>query len=275
MPRRPHETSGGRIQDAGRRMIRDLHRVLYSRGLPRKVGVYSHTLPEADYEGFRAMVDYFRQGGYRVAVGPDDFLGEADEPVLWISFDDCFRHWYNARQLFDDLDVRATFYVNTCAFRDVATDEAIRCYLEDALGVDPALETLTTAELRILHEDGHTIGAHTHSHPVMTSLPFEEAVAEIRTNKELLEELLEDPVHHFAYPFGMRRYFSNSLSEACKELDLRTVARAIPALLHTGQGPAELNRSGWDYSKSLEENVALLAIDGSRFERLTGHSAVG
>ena len=47
-----------------------------------------------------------------------------------------------------------------------------------------------------------TIGAHTHSHPNLRMLSDAECFNEITYSKNLLEERLNHPVDHFAYPFG-------------------------------------------------------------------------
>jgi len=47
-----------------------------------------------------------------------------------------------------------------------------------------------------------TIGAHTHSHPILSRLSDDEAFQEVRLSKEILENKLARPVRHFAYPFG-------------------------------------------------------------------------
>ena len=47
-----------------------------------------------------------------------------------------------------------------------------------------------------------TIGAHTHTHPLLTSLSSQEMVAEIESSKNILEEKLGVSVNHFSYPYG-------------------------------------------------------------------------
>ena len=47
-----------------------------------------------------------------------------------------------------------------------------------------------------------TIGAHTVTHPVMCQLSDTELHDEIGASKKILEQALEQPVLHFAYPFG-------------------------------------------------------------------------
>jgi peptidoglycan/xylan/chitin deacetylase (PgdA/CDA1 family) len=46
------------------------------------------------------------------------------------------------------------------------------------------------------------IGAHTMTHPVLTSLPAAEQRSEIQRSKASLEDLLGQPVSGFAYPHG-------------------------------------------------------------------------
>lgn len=47
-----------------------------------------------------------------------------------------------------------------------------------------------------------TIGAHTHSHPVLSRLSDDDAFEEIIRSKKILEKRLDKQVKHFAYPFG-------------------------------------------------------------------------
>ena len=47
-----------------------------------------------------------------------------------------------------------------------------------------------------------TVGAHTHSHPLLTSLSSQEIVAEIELSKNILENKLGASVSHFSYPYG-------------------------------------------------------------------------
>jgi peptidoglycan/xylan/chitin deacetylase (PgdA/CDA1 family) len=47
-----------------------------------------------------------------------------------------------------------------------------------------------------------TIGGHTDSHPELSRMQQAEASSEILVNKHFLEDLLQKPVDHFAYPFG-------------------------------------------------------------------------
>ena len=61
---------------------------------------------------------------------------------------------------------------------------------------------MDTAQLLRLRDAGMGLGAHTVHHPILTSLPPEEARREIAQGRAELESLLGQPVQLFAYPNG-------------------------------------------------------------------------
>ena len=253
--------------------IRSVHTVLFNKGLPDKIGIYFHSIKAREYATFQEMVSFFRDEGYRFA-NPDTFLRDSQERCVYLSFDDNYRAWYEALPLFDVLDVRATFFTITCCFRDRASEAEIQAYF-DRLDFDGERVPLSTSELQELARAGHTIGAHTCSHHCLTALPESDAREEIRRGKMELESVLDHPIHHFSYPYGMRRHFSESLRAYCREVGFTTVTNAVPGLLHRRQEATGLNRSLWHLDRPLSYNLNNLSIDGHYFEKLTGRSVVG
>jgi peptidoglycan/xylan/chitin deacetylase (PgdA/CDA1 family) len=57
-------------------------------------------------------------------------------------------------------------------------------------------------QVRALRRAGMTIGAHTHSHPILARLTSDAAFDEIALGKQVLEDILGEPVRSFAYPNG-------------------------------------------------------------------------
>ena len=211
--------------------------------------------------------------GHR-SVSARGLYADGDDRRVFLSFDHNHENWYLARPLFDECDVRATFYTNTCPFRDMATPAEIEVYL-GRIGAGPTTSRpLTTDELRALAEDGHTIGAHGHSHRVLSRLGPAEAESDIRTSKDRLEELIGGAIADFAYPYGLRRYFTESLRRFCLENNFSSVANAVPGLQHAGHIPSRIERTPWQLNADVEHNLQNLRIDGRRFERLTGRTAV-
>ena len=61
---------------------------------------------------------------------------------------------------------------------------------------------LSTAQLRQLQAAGMELGAHTLSHPILSTLPDHAARLDIANGKHRLEALIQAPVTVFAYPNG-------------------------------------------------------------------------
>lgn len=79
----------------------------------------------------------------------------------------------------------------------------LRDQIEAPATCAPDDRAMTASELRRLSSSRLvSIGAHTVTHPSLTSLPAAAQRAEISTSRETLEALLERPVHSFSYPFG-------------------------------------------------------------------------
>ncbi len=69
-------------------------------------------------------------------------------------------------------------------------------------GYQPESLMMNETQIKNLDAQGVLIGAHTQSHPILTSLTDQEAQREIEQSKLQLEALLEKSVDYFAYPNG-------------------------------------------------------------------------
>lgn len=67
----------------------------------------------------------------------------------------------------------------------------------------PRRALLSTAQLRLLADEGMAIGSHTCSHVRLPDVEPHVARAEIADSKKGLEDMLGQPVTHFAYPYGL------------------------------------------------------------------------
>lgn len=61
---------------------------------------------------------------------------------------------------------------------------------------------LTSAQLRELHAQGIEIGAHTVSHPILSSIRKQEAIREITECRSQLSKIIDSEIYGFAYPNG-------------------------------------------------------------------------
>lgn len=62
---------------------------------------------------------------------------------------------------------------------------------------------MTRAQVTALPAFGVTVGAHTHSHPILATESLEYCRTDIATSKSTLEDWLQRPVDTFAYPNGV------------------------------------------------------------------------
>ena len=104
----------------------------------------------------------------------------------------------------------------------------------------PSHRLMTWEELKGLGEAEYaTIGCHTHRHPAVGMLSYEEQYAEISRSKEILENLLHTPQVHFSYPFGGRkflgskRYYNTDSIKASEALGLEMVCANYHGQVHS------------------------------------------
>jgi peptidoglycan/xylan/chitin deacetylase (PgdA/CDA1 family) len=77
-----------------------------------------------------------------------------------------------------------------------------------------------------------TIGAHTHRHPVLSSLPPGQLRVELQGSRRLLEEWTGTPVTHLAYPFGGRQQAGSREFHAAEELGFESATTTRLGHLH-------------------------------------------
>jgi peptidoglycan/xylan/chitin deacetylase (PgdA/CDA1 family) len=254
-------------------VIRRFNTLVFSKELPNKIAIYFHTLEHNQYESFILFVNYFRNLGYYFC-SPDVFFEKDNHKKLFVSFDDNYYSWFAALDLFDFLEIKCTFYINTLPVRNIASQREIKEYFS-RIDHKGERKPLATQEIQEIVKRGHIVGSHTHAHLMLTSLPDKSAKYDIKLGKQSIEEIIGYEVKHFSYPFGMRRHFNEKLRRYCLEIGFKTIANAIPALQYVQQLPSSLNRSRWMLDKSLDYNLANIKTAGHFFEYLTGRSAVG
>lgn len=116
---------------------------------------------------------------------------------------------------------------------------------------------LSWEELGQLAGRGMEIGAHTHSHPMLDTVPPDVAREEITRPKELIEQALQAPVRSFAYPHG---YSSAAVRRMVAEAGYTSACAVKNALSHLGDDRFAIARLTIEAGHSLE-NVAAM-VDG-------------
>jgi peptidoglycan/xylan/chitin deacetylase (PgdA/CDA1 family) len=126
--------------------------------------------------------------------------------AVLLTFDDGYQDVYeNAYPLLKEMGLKALIFP--------ATDyigNTIRFPHDENLPMsNPALDW---TQLRCM-QDVFTVGSHTQSHRVLTTLPLSVAKEEIFASKKILEDRLDCAVQFFCYPKGAAGQFSQSLED--------------------------------------------------------------
>lgn len=252
-------------------LIQEFHYRFMLGEYPQKLGIYFHELEPHQQKHFRAMAGAVRKLGYRF-VSIEEYL-EADDKVAMVSFDDNYQGWHKALPLFESLGIKAVFYVNTMPIADDASPETLKVYY-NRVEYKGQRQPLSRQEIKELHQAGHTIGCHTHSHLNLVTAGPSYWQKEIVESRDILANIIDAPVKHFSFPFGMKRHFSRELEDFCMGIGFSTIAEAHPALLHTPPTPRRIPRTLWSFELSDEENIKNFRVVGEPFMRLTGKSAI-
>jgi peptidoglycan/xylan/chitin deacetylase (PgdA/CDA1 family) len=116
----------------------------------------------------------------------------------------------------------------------------------DVSDLKPLQESMMTwDEVRTMRQAGMLIGAHTLTHPNLPSLPPAEAQAEIVGSKRMLEEQIDAPILHFAYPNGRGlSHFNDAVKEIVRQAGFLTSVTSVDGAVHGRDDALALKRLG-------------------------------
>lgn len=108
-----------------------------------------------------------------------------DDAVVF-TFDDGLRTALNAADILESNDVLGTFYIISGLLGEFHEGQKV----------------LEPGEVKELNDRGHEIGSHTVSHPHLTHYSEEHIRNELVESKKNLENLIEEEITSFSYPYG-------------------------------------------------------------------------
>ncbi len=94
--------------------------------------------------------------------------------------------------------------------REAAMRQLFECLQVIPPAKDPVL-MLDWDQVRAMARDGFRFGAHTVSHPILTTISLDEVATEVRDSKQAIEEATGQPVTTFAYPSGRPQDYSSEI----------------------------------------------------------------
>jgi peptidoglycan/xylan/chitin deacetylase (PgdA/CDA1 family) len=160
----------------------------------------------------RAQVSALRDAGFELVTVSELVrrAGSGSPPagLVSLTFDDAYLNLFEPLLTMADRGVRSSVYVTT----DWIGGRSPRMPESEYARI------LDRGQLRRLAEAGVEIGAHTVTHPDLSTLSLADAVRELRESREVLESMVGQPVTTAAYPFG--RYKEESLG-AAREAGIR------------------------------------------------------
>ena len=121
-------------------------------------------------------------------------------------------------------------------------------------------EILACEQIRELAGGGLIeVGAHTVTHPVLSTISVEAQRDEIRNSKLELEAILEKPVTSFAYPYGQRGDYTSATVKLVREEGFACVCSNFTGVVQPGVDRFQLPRfvvrdwSGDEFERRLKE----------------------
>ena len=131
--------------------------------------------------------------------------------------------------------------------REQALRDLIRIARPDRL---PSKLMMRGDQVRVLHDCGMEIGAHTVHHPILTTLTHDEARREIGAGKSALESIIQSAVRTLAYPNGRPvQDYDSSHVKLARSLGFLGAVSTSPGAARTGDDLFQLPRfSPWNPS---------------------------
>jgi peptidoglycan/xylan/chitin deacetylase (PgdA/CDA1 family) len=103
-----------------------------------------------------------------------------------------------------------------CKSLSLSDLECLITILSKKCAVDLPLDRMLTWEqIQEMRQHDIEFGSHTLSHPHMASLPPEQAYKEMAESKQIMEQRLGEPIHHFAFPGGS---YTTELIEMARQI---------------------------------------------------------
>jgi peptidoglycan/xylan/chitin deacetylase (PgdA/CDA1 family) len=124
---------------------------------------------------------------------------------------------------------------------------------------------LSWEHVRLMKGHGIDFGGHTVSHPFLSRLTASQMAWEVSECKRRIEDELQQPVDHFAYPNGREGDFNPATKDALRTAGYRAAMTTIWGLNSPSSDPMELRRGGpW------ENNPALFACKLDWYQLVNG-----
>lgn len=212
-----------------------VHRAYIHRRGPLVRVLCFHDVP--DYDWFESVVSLLHKK-YNL-VTPEQFHRKDFHPKkinLLLTFDDGYQSWIDvALPVLQTHQAKGLFFISS-GLLDVAYDtQRSETYMNKNLLITPK-KPLSWEGAQTLVREGHTIGGHTVSHPNLARLSEAEVNQELKQNKQQLENKLNISLSDFAYTFGQKEHFNQSVSNLAQKIGYTHLYSAVSGFVITTEG---------------------------------------
>lgn len=185
-----------------------------------------HNILDTDYEKFGNLIEFLNRNWS--IISPEEFKlfikkkkYNIDKKSILITFDDSYKSQKIVTEKYlDPLGIKALFFI-VSDFVNLVSKEEAHLFIKKnffpnnkSIKLDDNTINMSINDLKILLNNGHTIGGHTKTHARLSQIKDENnLVNEIILSKKLLEKQLENyKIEDFAYTFGdLKSIDKNSL----------------------------------------------------------------
>jgi peptidoglycan/xylan/chitin deacetylase (PgdA/CDA1 family) len=174
------------------------------------------------------------------------------ERAVVVTFDDGFRDFFtNAWPVLAEFGFTATMFLPTA-------------FITNGRRSFKGRECLTWHEVRKLHANGVSFGAHTISHRKLDTLPWAEVGRELRDSRLQIEHQLRAPVSLFAYPYAFPQENRDFVNRFRRELIEHGYAGAVTTVIGRAQrGSDRLSLARLPVNQSDDEALFLGKLSGA------------
>lgn len=181
-------------------------------------------------KSFIEQLDFLRDHGWTTPCIRDLRDGDSRGRAVVITFDDGYADNLWAAEQLARRGMAATWFIVS---RDIGgnsgwTDPGV-----------PSRPMLDAGQLRDMQAAGMEIGAHSHRHVRLSRLDHEALREEVRTPKQVLEELLGAEVQSFAYPYGD---CDRETEQAVQDAGYRFACSTRPGWVSSDRDPYRIRR---------------------------------
>ena len=160
--------------------------------------------------------------GYSEAV--DRILnGRIDKPYLCLSVDDGLKNSLRAARIMKEFGVSGCFFICPAMVGET-NHQRLEEYCRQRFGMPPT-ELMSWNDIGTILKDGHEIGSHTMTHPVLSRISEHQAQDEIARSYEWLVAKA-GRVDHFAWPEGRFFHFTPAAAEMVFDAGFKSCASA-------------------------------------------------